>query len=78
MYGLTVYNVRNNHGLLITDGPICHIEVKYLRGDIYKKTSRKRQNGQKNIFKYVIEYEIIFQKLFKLLKNIYSFKGYER
>ena len=30
------------------------------------------------ICKYVIEFEIIFQNLFKLLKNIYPFKSYGR
>ena len=41
-----------------------------LREDIPQMICRKPQNAKKIIIKYVIEFEIIFQQLFKLFKNM--------
>ena len=43
-----------------------------------QKIAKKAQNVQKLIFNYVIEFEIIFQPLFKLFKNIRAFKRFVR
>ena len=49
-----------------------------LREDIPQKICKNPQNAQKLVLKYVIEFEIIFQPLFKLFKNIAAFKSYVR
>ena len=49
-----------------------------LREDISQKICKNPQNAQKLVLKYVIEFEIIFQPLFKLFKNITVFKSYVR
>ena len=49
-----------------------------LKGGSPLKTMKKPQNAQKTILMYLIVLEIIFQNLFKVFKNISSFKSYSR
>ena len=55
------------------------MNIQKIKGRISpKKLSAKVTNGQIMIFKYVIEFEIIVQPLFKLFKNIRAFKSYKK